>query len=273
MKSTPPGDAVLLSAIGSADLPADLEKRTRARAPRKVNRLLERALYAPFVAATELLDRAADRAADGAAPPLDRENVALYTVSNWDPSIPIPDYASEPAPDLVERLSTFYIRPANPTDWLCRMPNNPLCNVAITAGLRGPSMHYIGGADALSLLTTVAASTVASGMASAALLVAFDLPEGTEHLLARDSDATAAAVLIGPAADGLAEGRDAVDAVGAVGAAALARFAAAAEPGAGAVATLDRFVEHLGGDAAGDLAGRGTDHGAGRTGVLTGEAR
>jgi len=217
---------VLLGAVSSAELPDNLAERAKAGVPRKVSRLLERAFYAPFVAAMDL----ADQVKEGADDP-DVERFALFTVSNWDPSIPIPDYAAEDSPDLVERLSRFYTNPANPTDWLRRMPNNPLCNICITTGFRGPTMHYTGGADSLSLLATVALSTLANESASAAMLVAFDLPDGNESLLAEQSDSTAAAVLLGRG-DGM------VDAAG------LAAFAAATAPGTTAVRALDGFIAH-----------------------------
>ncbi|HEX4225730.1 MAG TPA: hypothetical protein VHZ97_25425, partial [Pseudonocardiaceae bacterium] len=162
---------------------------------------------------------------------IDVERFALYTVSNWDPSVPIPDYAEQDEPDLVERLSRFYTHPANPTDWLRRMPNNPLCNICITTGFRGPTMHYTGGADSLSLLSTVAISTLANNSASAAMVVAFDLPEGNQHLLAEESDSSAAAVLLGTGGHGVAARE-------------LAEFAAATPPGTSAVAALDGFIQH-----------------------------
>ncbi|HEV3362082.1 MAG TPA: hypothetical protein VG247_35165 [Pseudonocardiaceae bacterium] len=214
------------SAISSTELPEDLAAHAKAGVPRKVSRLLERAFYAPFVAATEL----AKRVTDGPDAP-DLERFALFSVSNWDPSIPIPDYAGQDAPDLVERLSHFYTHPANPTDWLRRMPNNPLCNVCITTGFRGPTMHYTGGADALAMMATVAISTLANETASAAILVAFDLPDGDESLLAEQSDSTAAAVLLLPE-EGPVLARE------------LGAFAVATPPGTTAVRALDGFIEH-----------------------------
>jgi hypothetical protein len=204
------------------ELPEDLEKHAKVGIPRKVGRLLERAFYAPFVAATEL-HRRTDVGAD-------LESFALFSVSNWDPSIPVPAFAAEDAPDLVERLSHFYTHPANPTDWLRRMPNNPLCNICITTGFRGPTMHYTGDADALSMMTVVAASTLEAGTASAAIVVAFDLPPGAEHRLAEDSDSTACAVLLvrddrpGPDPDD------------------LLRSIAAGPSGITAVAAMDSFI-------------------------------
>ncbi|MFI2189696.1 hypothetical protein [Streptomyces sioyaensis] len=223
-------DFALLSAISSAELPEDLKQRSKAGVPRKVSRLLERAFYAPFVAAIELADRA--KTIDSS---LDLERFALFTVSNWDPSIPIPDFAVEDDPNIVQRLSHFYTHPANPTDWLRRMPNNPLCNIAITTGFRGPTMHYTGGADSLSLLSTVALSTLANGSASAAMIVAFDLAAGEEHLLAEEGDSAASAVLLGARQAGTGEEPVAAD---------LAGFTAAAAPGTTAVAALDAFIAH-----------------------------
>jgi hypothetical protein len=214
----------LLASISSAELPADLETRTRAGVPRQVSRLLGRAFLAPVAAATELFNQTRNGQPDV-------ERFALYTVSNWDPSFPVPDYADQDTPDLVERLSHFYTHPANPTDWLRRMPNNPLCGICITTGFRGPTMHYTGGADSLSMLSTVALSTLVNGSAGVAMLVAFDLPDGAEAMLAGESGSTAAAVLLGPGE-------------GAVKARELAEFAAATAPGTTAVRALDGFIAH-----------------------------
>lgn len=217
---------VVLDAFSSDELPEDLAASAKAGVPRKVSRLLERAFYAPFVAAMELNRRVLQT-----PNPPDIERFALLTVSNWDPSIPIPDFADEQSDDVVERMSHFYTHPANPTDWLRRMPNNPLCNICITTGYRGPTMHYTGGADSLSMLSTVATSMLANGSASAAMMVAFDLPEGSESQLAELSGSSAAAVLLGSG-----EGR--------IYAEELSRFADAAAPGTGAVRALDAFISH-----------------------------
>jgi hypothetical protein len=207
--------------FSARDLPEDQKQHAKADLPRKVGRLLERAFYAPFIAATGL-----SRRFQGDADP---ERFAVFTVSNWDPSIPIPDYAELDTPDRVERLSHFYTHPANPTDWLRRMPNNPLCNICITTGFRGPTMHYTGGSDSLAMLTTVAIATLSNGSASAAIVVAFDLPPGDEHMLAEERDSTASAVLLtgsggGPAAED------------------LVASAMAAPPGTTAVAAMERFI-------------------------------
>jgi len=225
-------DFFVISSISSTELPDDpatLAEQAKAGAPRKVIRLLERAFNAPFVAATELVSRYTTAA--GHTDTVDLERFALFTVSNWDPAIPIPDYASEDQPDLIERLSHYYTHPANPTDWLRRMPNNPLCNVAISTGLRGPTMHFTGRADSLSLLTTVAIANLANGCASAAIVLAFDLPDGAENLLAEQSDSRAAGVLLGSGN-------------GDIAAEELADFAAGVTRGVPAVAAMDMFIEH-----------------------------
>lgn len=209
------------ASLGRDEMPEDLAEYSRKTSKRKVTRLLERVFYAPYVAALEL------HARHGFGE-LDR--VALFTVSSWDPTVPVPDYAEIDTPDRVERLSHFYTHPANPTDWLRRMPNNPLCNIAITTMFRGPCMHYIGGADALSLLTSVALGTLADGSADSAIVVAFDLPAGRQHLLAHEGDSAAAAVLLGPGA-------------GAVPASRLVEATAAAAPGTLALTAMQDFIE------------------------------
>lgn len=218
--AVPPARFGVVDTFSSTELPEDLRKHAKAGVPRKVARLLERAFYAPFIAAMRLHERLGEDT--------DLERFALFTVSNWDPSIPVPDYATEQSPDRVRRLSQFYMHPANPTDWLRRMPNNPLCNISITTGYRGATMHYTGGAESLSLLTTVAESTLANGTASGAMILAFDLPGGSEHLLAEDSGSLAAAVVIAPSESGPEIGE-------------LAR-SAAERPGDTAVEAMERFT-------------------------------
>lgn len=210
----------VLAALSSDDVSGDLVQYCKKASQRKVTRLLERAFYAPYATAVEL------HAQHGSG---DLDRVALFTVSAWDPGIPVPDDAFGDDPDRVERLSHFYTHPANPTDWLRRMPNNPLCNIAITTMFRGPCLHYIGGADALSMLTVIALSTLADGSADSALVVAFDLPAGAEHALAHESDSSAAAVILGPSGGAVPAGR-------------LVDAAAAAAPGTSALTAMQDFL-------------------------------
>lgn len=218
----------VVDAFTSEELPEDLRKHAKRGVPRKVGRLLERAFYAPFIAATSLHERLEEGT--------DLERFALFTVGNWDPSIPMPDFAEEESPDRLERMSHFYTHPANPTDWLRRMPNNPLCNICITTGYRGPTMHYTGGAESLSLLTTVAISTLTNGSAGGAMIVAFDLPHGREHQLADESGSSATAVVISPGDEG-PDARALAD-------------TASANPGDTAVSVMERFAkEHRAGEA------------------------
>lgn len=211
----------VVAALGHDELPEDLAAYAKKTAQRKVGRLLDRGFYAAFAAACELHKLKGTE---------DLDRVALYTVSGWDPSIPVPDFAYEDAPDVVARLSHFYTHPANPSDWLRRMPNNPICNIAITTGFRGPCLHYIGDADALSMITTVAVSSLADGSADSALVVAFDMPDGQNSLLAHEGDARAAGVLLA-AGDGTPAGQ-------------LAKVAGAAS-GRPAFDVLQEFVESI----------------------------
>lgn len=180
-------DFSVVAALGADELPEDLVEYSKKASQRSVRRLLDRTFYAPYVAAVELNRRYGQG---------DLERFALFTVSSWDPSVPVPDYAEVESEDRIERLSHFYTHPANPTDWLRRMPNNPICNIAITTGFRGPCMHYIGGADSLSMITSVAISTIADGTADVAMVVAYDMPDGEHHLLAHEGDSSAAAVVL-----------------------------------------------------------------------------
>lgn len=184
-------DLVVLATVTDSELPAVDARRdaAKAMARRPVSKLLDRAFYGVFLAALQLHEKLPEGT--------DLSKVGLYTVGNWDPSVPIPDFASEPAPDLVEKLSHFYTHPMNPTDWLRRMPNNPICNIAITTGYMGPCLHFTGDATSLSMLATVAAASVADGQSETAMLLAFDMVAGEEHALANEGDGTGAGLLIG----------------------------------------------------------------------------
>jgi hypothetical protein len=211
-------DLVVLATVTDTDLPQldDRREAAKALARRPVSRLLDRAFYGVFLAALQLHEQLPEGT--------DVSRVGLYTAGNWDPSVPVPDFASEPSPDLVERLSHFYTHPTNPTDWLRRMPNNPICNIAITTGYMGPCLHYTGDATSLSMLATVAAASVADGQSETAMLLAFDMEPGEEHVLAHEGDGTGAGLLIGRGAgrplaelfnavDGMPAGSRAVDAL------------------------------------------------------------
>ncbi len=177
--------------VDDASLPPVAERAAAVKraARRPVSKLLDRAFYGVYLAGLQLH---AQLPAGASA-----EETAVYTVGNWDPSVPIPDFADEPAEDLVERLSHFYTHPANPTDWLRRMPNNPICNIAITTGYQGPCLHYTGTATSLALMVPVAVAAIADGQAENALLLAFDTPREERHALAHESDAMAVGVLMG----------------------------------------------------------------------------
>ena len=154
----------VVGVFGPDELPDDLSGYARENAHRKVNRLLERISLAPFVAGHSLYRR---------LPIGDPDRVALLTVSGWDPD------TVEPAPAdgqlSAAELSSFYLHPKGIGDYLQRMPNNPICQLSIAAGFRGPNVHYTGEVESLTLMATVAACHLLDGSADCAMLLAFDV--------------------------------------------------------------------------------------------------
>ncbi|MGH3548696.1 MAG: hypothetical protein ACRDQU_11425 [Pseudonocardiaceae bacterium] len=178
----------VVGALGAGELPDDLRRYARENAHRKVNRLLERVSLAPFAAGLSLYRH---------QPIGELDRVALLTVSSWDPDTPEPEpVAAQPSE---AELSSFYLHPKGVGDYLQRMPNNPICQLSIAGGFRGPNVHYTGEVDSLALMTVVAASHLVDGNADCALLVAFDVADEHRHLLPDTVDSTAAAVLLAPA--------------------------------------------------------------------------
>jgi hypothetical protein len=173
------------------ELPDDLYRYAKENAHRKVNRLLERISLAPFAAGLSLYRR---------LPIGDPDRVALMTVSGWDPGTHQPEPAGGQLSEA--ELSNFYLHPKGIGDYLQRMPNNPICQLSIAAGFRGPNVHYTGGVESLTLMATVAASHLLDGSADCAMLLAFDVPAEHRHALPDTVDSIAAAVLLGPAGSG-----------------------------------------------------------------------
>jgi len=186
---TPALDGVhVVAAAHSADVAGSLAEYAQRAAPRAVRRLLGGASLAAFAVAVQL--------SKSQQPALSPDRTGLFTISAWDPSIPYPAFALDESPDLTERLSHFYLNPQNPSDWLRRMPNNPICQVAIATGLRGPNMHYIGTAEALHLIVAVAGQALCDGQADGALVVGYDQPDHRHDVLPDVADCAAAAVLL-----------------------------------------------------------------------------
>ena len=188
MTQTAANDEIrVVGAFGADELPDDLRRYARENAHRKINRLLERVSLAPFAAGLSLYRR---------QPIGEPDRVALLTVSGWDPDTPEPEpVATQPSE---AELSGFYLHPKGVGDYLQRMPNNPICQLSIAGGFRGPNVHYTGEVDSLALMTAVAASHLVDGNADCALLVAFDVADEHRHLLPDTVDSAAAAVLLAP---------------------------------------------------------------------------
>ena len=154
---------VLKGELSVDEQEGDLVRRVREYADRKVARFLDGTARPPFIVAMDLGAR---------LPGVDPARVALFTISEWEPSVPAP-----PA-DLqgdAEELARHYQESGNPTDWLRGMPNNALCHSAVVAGFRGPNTHFVGRAPQLPVVLTVAQRALLDGDADATLIVAFDL--------------------------------------------------------------------------------------------------
>jgi hypothetical protein len=132
----------------SAEQPGDLRDEARKLASRKVLRFLDAASMAPFVAAATVYHR---------APVADPADVALYTVGGWDGDMPDQPFIPDGTREDDARLSRHILEEANPVTWLRMLSNNPLCQVSISEGFRGPNAHLVGGPDAVAQVLSVAA--------------------------------------------------------------------------------------------------------------------
>jgi hypothetical protein len=70
------------------------------------------------------------------------------------------------------------LEPRSTMIWLRAMANNPHCQAAIAVGLRGPSLHVVGGAPELSDCLALVAEWVDPGGVDGVIVTAFDLCEG-----------------------------------------------------------------------------------------------
>jgi hypothetical protein len=219
------GQVRVSDVVGSDELPEDPRGYAKANCGRKVFKMLDRMAIPPFVAGLLLHQRH-----EWAIP----DRVGVYTISGWDPATPAP---AGPAAALTP--ADFYLHPPGVTDYLRRMPNNAICQMAITTKMRGPNVHFVGGADSLALLTSLAAAAISDGAADAAVITAFDPPDADRAALPDDADAIAAAFLLQPA--GAVDGVDG----GLAGVEELLAGLQAAPAGTGAVAALQSWIAGL----------------------------
>jgi hypothetical protein len=140
----------------------------RRHADRKVIRLLDDLGLAPVVTVARL------REAWPADADLDR--IGLLTISSFEPRLARnPGGADDP--DQYVRDAVAYLQTASPMVWLKAMGNNPHCQAAIATGLRGPSLHLLGGAPELCRGLPVVGEWIETG-AGGAIVVAFDWTDG-----------------------------------------------------------------------------------------------
>jgi hypothetical protein len=219
----------VIDMIANDELPAELRTTAKEQAGRKVIRMLDRISLAPFVAAMALNARQNWT---------DLDRVGLFTVSGWDPATPVPaslvrQSDSETAASLAIH---YYLHPPSVTDYLRRMANNAICQIAIATQFRGPNVHFTGGADSLALITALAASAISDKAAEAAVVIAFDPPDGDRAALPDDADSAAAAFVLASSDDAASPG---------VALDELLAGLDAAPPSAGAVATLQSWMTSL----------------------------
>lgn len=158
----------LAAAVDVTDLGVDVATEARRYAGRKVFRLLERMSIPPFVVAHRLV-----RAVEGNIVP----DLALVVVSGWEPGVP--DDLGRHADDTESRMHLIAKMQEliTPTRWLSGLPNNALCQIAITTGSLGPNMHLVGGGAAVAEALGLASDMLHRGSVPAALVVAFDSEE------------------------------------------------------------------------------------------------
>lgn len=171
----------------------DINTEVRKFASRKVLRFLDAASYAPFLAASSVYR------ADPFSPP---EEVALYTVGGWDGAMPDQPFFSDGTRASDAELSRHLLENAGPIEWLRMLSNNPLCQVSIAVGFRGPNAHLVGGPDALSHVLAAAVTDLDRGAASQALIVAYDTAPRDRLNPSGRAPTSAAAMSLVPLAEG-----------------------------------------------------------------------
>jgi len=161
---------VRVVAVGRADgNEEDLRQQAKNTAPRKLARFLDAVSYAPFVATSRVFDRLAE---------VDPADVALYSVSSWDGDMPEQPFVSDGSWAGDGKLSQHILGDANPVTWLRMLANNPLCQVSIARGFRGPNAHFVGGWTALEQALVAAEDDLLTGAAQAAIVVAYETRPG-----------------------------------------------------------------------------------------------
>lgn len=178
---------VMAAGFSSSEVCEDVRQQAKQLASRKVLRFLDAASYAPFAAAATVYRR---------NPVCAPEDVALYTVSGWDGNMPDQPFVPDGSAEQDAELSRAILEDANPVTWLRMLSNNPLCQVSIVEGFRGPNAHFVGDARALGHALAVAVADLRSGAARLALVVAYDpAPEDRLHPSGR-APTTAAALAL-----------------------------------------------------------------------------
>lgn len=226
-QSSPPCIRVI-DMIAADELPPALRSYAKEQAGRKVIRMLDRMSLAPFAAAMALNARRNWK---------DRDRVGLFTVSGWDPTTPVPAVLGQASDSgLAASLAIrYYLHPPGVSDYLRRMPNNAICQIAIATQFRGPNVHFTGGADSLALITALAASAISDNAADAVIVVAFDPADEDRAALPDDADSSAAAFVLAPS-DNASPGVDLDE---------LLAMLDQAPPGGGAAATLQSWLISL----------------------------
>ncbi|MHB8464116.1 MAG: hypothetical protein ACYDH6_19635 [Acidimicrobiales bacterium] len=169
--------------------PYDLQAEARRLAKdRKVVRLLDGVSNPPFVAALTAFASIEDE--------VNRDEVALFTVSSWEPWLP------EAPAELVDadhhtRYKYCFGEAHQPTAWLRGLANNTLCQIAIAGRFRAANLHVVGRAAALGPVLELVSHALTMEGAAAALIVAFD-PAGDAHALPDETTSNAAAVALLP---------------------------------------------------------------------------
>ncbi|HEX4227004.1 MAG TPA: hypothetical protein VHZ97_31870 [Pseudonocardiaceae bacterium] len=168
---------------------AEVKSQVRDLTSRKILRFLDAASFAPFLAAAAVyrLD-----------PTVRPEHVALYTVGGWDGDMPDQPFVSDGTADSDALISRHILEEANPVNWLRMLSNNPLCQVSISEGFRGPNAHLVGGPDALAQVLGVASADLAAGAAEQAIVLAYDTAPADRRKPSGRAPTSAAALSIVP---------------------------------------------------------------------------
>jgi hypothetical protein len=163
--------ASVLAACRDEEITSEPSVFAREFANRKVMRFLDDVALKPFITIVELRNR---------FPDVDPHEVAVFTISTWEADVVNPDVTPGPGESQAYAMSRHLYEHGNPTEWLRHMPNNTICQAAISREVRGANAHYAGDGASVIHSLLVADQALVTGDARVAIVAAFDQAPGGE---------------------------------------------------------------------------------------------